>query len=69
MGAAHNVSEGFIDRETLHERREIIEHIDSGIAQPLVILEMTTHEYQLRTKFARTPPRHAAADSECLGFV
>src|SRR5947208_17090952 len=69
MSAPCDISEGLIDRDSLDERREIIEHIDDGIAQPLVLLEMTTHEYQLRTEFACTPSRHATADSERLGFV
>src|SRR6266545_2835366 len=35
------------------EGREFIEPIDGSIAQPLIILEMTTDKIQLRTKLAR----------------
>ena len=69
MGAARDVGKGLVDGNPLDERREIVEHVDGRIAQPLVVLEMTADEDQLRTKLARPPSRHAAADSECLGFV
>ena len=36
--------------------REIIEHLDGRIAQPLVFLEMAADENQLRTELARPPP-------------
>ena len=38
MSAPRNVSKGFVDRNPFDERSEIIEHIDGGIAQPLIIL-------------------------------
>src|SRR5262245_12862953 len=46
-----------------------MKHVNGRIAKPLVVLEMTTDEDQLRTKLARPTPRHAAADSECFGLV
>src|SRR5947209_12708518 len=64
MGAARHVGKGLIDGDSLDEGREIMEHIDGGIAQPLVVLEMATDKDQLRTEFACPPSRHAAADSE-----
>jgi hypothetical protein len=69
MGAAGDVGKRLVDGNSLDERREIIEHIDGGIAQPLVILEMAADKNELRTEFARLPSRHATADSEGLGFV
>ena len=69
MGAARDVGKGLVDGDPLDQRREIIEHVDGSIAQPLVLLEMATDKDQLRTEFARPPSRHAAADSEGLGFV
>ena len=45
------------------------EHLDGGVAQPLVLLEMAADENELRAELARPPPRHSAADPESLGFV
>ena len=69
MGAAGDVGKRLVDGNSLDERREIIEHVDGGIAQPLVVLEMAADKDELRTEFARLPSRHAAADSEGPGFV
>src|SRR4029450_12866780 len=69
MGATRYIGEGFVGGDSFDQRREIIKHVDGGIAKPLVVLEMTTDEDQLRTKLARPPPRHAAADSECSSLV
>src|SRR5258707_10203250 len=69
MGAARDVGKGLVDGNPLDEWREIVDHLDGGIAQPLVVLEMATDKSQLRTKLARLPSRHAAADPEGLGFV
>jgi hypothetical protein len=69
MGAPRDVGEGLIDRDSLNERRKIIEHVDGGIAQPLVVPEMAPDKDQLRAELARPPSRHASADSEVLGFV
>jgi hypothetical protein len=41
VGAPRNVSKGLVNGNPFDERSEIIEHIDGGIAQPLVILEMS----------------------------
>jgi hypothetical protein len=69
MGAARHVRKGLIDGHSLDQGREIIEHVDGGIAEPLVVLEMAADKDRLRTQLARPPSRHAAADSEGLGFV
>src|SRR5260221_2568784 len=69
MGAARDVGKGLVDGNPLDERREIADHIDGGVAQPLVFLEMPIDEGELRTEFTRLPSRHAAADPEGLGFV
>ena len=69
MGAPRDVGKGLVDGNPLDEGREIIEHLDGGIAQPLVVLEMAADKDQLRTELARPPSRHAAADPEGLGFV
>src|SRR5262249_24440918 len=49
--------------------REVVEHFDGGIAEALVVLEITADKDQLRTKLARLPSRHAAADAECFRFI
>src|ERR1700730_2135478 len=69
MGATRNVSEGFVNGNPLYEGRKIIEHIDGGIAQPLVFLEMPADKDQLRTKLTSPPSRHTATNSKGLGFV
>ena len=60
MRAASNVGKGLVDGNSFDERREVIEHRDGGIAQPLVVLEVTADKGQLRAEFARPTARHAA---------
>jgi hypothetical protein len=69
LGAAGDVGKRLVDGNSLDERREIIEHVDGGIAQPLVVLEMAADKDEVRTEVARLSSRHAAADSEGPGFV
>jgi hypothetical protein len=69
MRATRNVGERLIDGDALHERREIADHLDRGIAEPLVVLEVTADKYELRTQLARLPSRHAAAHPKSLRFV
>src|SRR5258706_6372035 len=69
MGAARDVGKGLVDGNPLDEGREIADHFDGGVAQPLVFLEMPADKGESRTEFARLPSRHAAADPEGPGFV
>ena len=55
MGAAHDIGEGLVNGDSFDEGREIVEHVDGGIAEPLIVLEMTAYKNQLRTKLARPP--------------
>src|SRR6202011_5966998 len=63
MGAPSDVGKGLVDGNPLDEGREIVDHLDGGIAQPLVVLEVAVDKSELRTELARLPSRHAAADS------
>ena len=69
MRAAGDVGEGLVDRDALDQRREVAEHADRGVAEPLVLLEMPADEDQLRAKLARPPARHAAVHAEGLRLV
>ena len=69
MGAARDVGKGLVDGDALDQGREITEHLDGGVAQPLVLLEMAADEDQVRAELARPPSRHAAAHPERLGLV
>lgn len=69
MRASGDVGKGLVDRDALDQRREIAEHGDRGIAQPLVLPEMAVDKDQLRTEFACPPSRHAAAHAERPGLV
>src|SRR5271155_3844053 len=69
MGASRAVGKRLVDGNPLDEGREIADHLDGSIAQPLVVAEMAADKSELRTEFARLPPRHAAVDPEGLGFV
>jgi hypothetical protein len=57
------------DEKPLNEWREIANHSDGGVAQSLVLLEMSAHENELRTELMRPPSCHSAMDSKSLGFV
>ena len=37
MRAAGDVGEGLVDRDALDQRREVVEHLDRGVAEPLVL--------------------------------
>ena len=69
MGAPGNVGEGLVDGDALDERREIVEDLDGGVAQPLVFLEMAADKHEVRTELTRAPSRHAAAYAEGPRFV
>lgn len=62
-------SEGLVDGDALDQRREIVEHLHRGVAEPLVVAEISADENQLRAELARLAPRHAAAHAERAGFV
>ena len=66
MGAALDVCKGFVDGNPLNEGREIADHLDGGIVQPLVVAEMAADKSELRTEFACLPSWHAAVDPEGL---
>jgi hypothetical protein len=57
MGTARDVGEGLVDRDPLDQWREVVEHVDRGIAQPLVVGEMAVDEDQLRTELTRSACR------------
>src|SRR5271170_1696484 len=57
---------GFVDGNPLNEGREIADHLDGGIVQPLVVAEMAADKSELRTEFACLPSWHAAVDPEGL---
>ncbi|ESW64867.1 hypothetical protein X771_24470 [Mesorhizobium sp. LSJC277A00] len=69
MRAAGDVGKGFIDGNPLDQRREIVEHLDGGVAQPLIVGEMAADEDQSGAKLARALSGHAAAHAENPGFV
>jgi hypothetical protein len=69
MGASRDVGKRLVDGNPLDEGREIADHLDGGIAQPLVVAEMAVDKSELRTEFASLPSGHAAVDPEGLGFV
>src|SRR5260221_6054439 len=69
MRAPGDVGEALVDENRLDQRREIVEHVDSGIAEPLVLLEMTADEDQIGAKLARPPSRHSAVPPEGLRLV
>jgi hypothetical protein len=48
---------------------KIADHLDGGVAQALVFLEMPVDKGELRTEFTCLSSWHAAADPEGLGFV
>ena len=50
MGAARHVGEGLVDGDPLDEGREIAEHLDGGVAQPLVVLEMAADKDEVRNR-------------------
>ena len=69
MRAAGDVGKGLVDRNALDQRREIAEHANRGVAEPLVLLEMPADEDQLRAEFPGAPPRHAAVHAEGLRLI
>src|SRR5271166_6843834 len=64
VGASRNVSKGLVDGNPLDERGVVVEHVDRGIAQPLIICEMAADKDQFWAQITRPPSRHAATDSK-----
>ena len=56
-------------RSARDEGREIADQFDSGVAQPLIVFEMAADKGEVWTQLARLSSRHAATNSEGLGFV
>ena len=69
MRATRDVNEGLVDRDPLHQRREVAEDGDGRVAEALIVAEVPADEDELRAQLARLPPGHAAVDTERLGFV
>jgi len=64
-----DIGEGLIDRKSFDEGSVIAHHIDGGVTQPFVLLEVAADETKLRTELAGPSPRHATPDSESLCFI
>ena len=69
MRASGDIGESLVDGDAFDQGREVAQHVDRGVAQPLVVLEVPADEDEVRAEFARPPPRHAAAHAERLGLV
>ena len=69
MRAARDVGEGLVDRDPLHQRREVAEDGDGRVAEALILAEVPADEDELRAQLARLPAGHAAADTEGLRLV
>ena len=67
--AARHVGERLVDGDPLDQRCEVAHHLDGGVAEPLVFLEVTADENEVGAKLARPPARHPAAHPECLRFI
>ena len=64
-----NVGKSLVDGDPLDEGREVTQHRDGGVAEPLIVLEMAADKDELRAKLAGSTSRHSASDAEGLGFV
>jgi len=69
MCTAGNVGKSLVDRNSFYEGREITDDSHCGIAEPLVIVEVSTDESKPWAKFSCLPSRHSAADSKDSCFV
>ena len=68
-GAARDVGKGLVDRNPLDAGREIFDHLDGRITQPLVVLEMAADKDEVRTELARLLSRHASVCMEDCGCL
>src|SRR5689334_8159712 len=69
MRAPCDVGERLVDGDALDVRREIAQDADSGVAEPLVLVEMSPDENEFGTELPRAPSRHAASYAEGPRFV
>src|SRR5262245_25839769 len=69
MRAPSNVGEGLVDGDALDGRREIAQDSDGGVAEPLVFVEMSADEHEVRAELPRPASRHAASYAEGPRFV
>src|SRR5688572_2793220 len=69
MRAALYVGKGLIDRDAFDQGREIVQDLDRGISQPLIVLEMAADKDEPGAQFARLAARHAAMNAKGLGLV
>ena len=69
MRASGDVRESLVDRDTLHERREIAQDSDGRVPETLVLAEMPADEDQLGAQRACLPARHATVGAGRLGLV
>jgi hypothetical protein len=61
MDGAREVGKGLVDGDPLDEGREITQHLDGGIAQPLVVLEMAVDKNE-----SQTPPAEGRGNPRSL---
>ena len=66
MRATGDVGESLVDRDSLHERREVAEDGNGRVAEALIVGEVPADEDELRAQLARPAPGHAAADPNAL---
>ena len=69
MLGAGDVGKGLVDRDAFDQRGVVVEDLDRGVAEPLVLGEVAAGEDEVRAEFLGLPAAHAAADAEGLGFV
>ena len=64
-----DVEERLVDRDALHERREVAEHCHHPIGEPLVLGEVPVDEHQVGAQSLGPPSGHAALHAESLRLV
>src|SRR6185437_11976698 len=69
MRAPGNVGEGLVDGDALDGRREIAQDSNGGVAEPLVLVEMSADKYEVGTELSRAATRHAASYAKGPRFV
>src|SRR5262249_8934385 len=69
MDRARDIGKSLVHRDPLDDGREITQSLYGGVPEPWVALEPAFEKGELRTKLARQPTRHPAADPESLGLI